>query len=84
FDSSDFAMMDGDETEEPTSRHDAMAAGLLEDAHACGFKLIFSREVEFISTGNKAVDGGFLAMNVLTICAERSDGAKPAMWSAID
>lgn len=84
YDSSDFAMMDGDETEEPTSRHDAMAADLLEDARACGVKLIFSREVEFAPTGNKAADGGFLAMNVLTICAERSDGAKPAMWLAID
>lgn len=84
FDSSDFAMIDGDEREEPTSRHDAMAAELLENARACGLKLLFSREVEFLPTGNKAVDGGFLAMNVLTICAERSDGAKPAMWSAID
>ncbi|MGF6571640.1 hypothetical protein ABH945_003761 [Paraburkholderia sp. GAS333] len=84
FDSGDFAMMDGDEATEPTSRHDAMAAELLEDACACGVKLIFSREVEFVPTGNKTVDGGFLAMNVLTICAERSDGAKPAMWSTID
>lgn len=57
---------------------------LLEDARAFGVKLIFSREVEFAPTGNKAVDGGFLAMNVVKVCAERSDGAKPAMWSAID
>ncbi|MGF7192352.1 hypothetical protein JOE11_005430 [Robbsia andropogonis] len=84
FDSSNFSNVQ-DEKDEPTSRHEAMAADLLDDARECSIKLIYSREVQFVPTGNEAErGGGFLAMNVLTICAERSDGAKPAMWSAID
>jgi hypothetical protein len=71
--------------DEPPPRFERMAQELLEDANSCGIKLIFSREVEFVQTGKRtSSDAGFMAMNVLTICAERTDGATSAMWTSID
>jgi hypothetical protein len=71
-------------TNESDARYEVMAQELLDDAKACGIKLIFSREVQFVQTGSATVkDGGSMPMNVLTICAERIDGAIPAIWTAI-
>lgn len=85
FESGEFADVIAGSFDERNGRYESMAQELLDDANACGIKLIFSRDVEFVQTGNKAAeDGGYMAMNVLTICAERIDGAISAMWTPIN
>lgn len=57
----------------------------MDDAKACGIKLIFSREVQFLQTGNTAAQvGGFMPMNVLTFCAGGIDGATPVIWTSVE
>ncbi|WP_175145558.1 hypothetical protein [Paraburkholderia phenoliruptrix] len=41
--------------DEPAPRFETMAQELLEDANSCGIKLIFSREVEFVQTGQQDI-----------------------------
>ena len=85
FELSEFAgaMVDAPKNE-PNARYEVMTQEVSDDAKACGIKVIFSREVQFVQTGSATVkDGGFMPMNVLTICAERIDGAIPAIWTSI-
>lgn len=85
FESGEFANVIAGSFDERNARYESMAQELLVEANSCGLKLIFSREVQFVQTGNKTTeDGGFMAMNVLTICAERTDGATSAMRTSID
>ncbi|MEX3981854.1 glyoxalase superfamily protein [Paraburkholderia sp. EG287A] len=65
-------------------RHEKMAQELLDDAAAAGIKLILNRHVRFMKMAERTKSGDdYLAMNVLTICAERFDMAKPAIWSPL-
>jgi hypothetical protein len=85
FESGELANVMDDSFDEPVTLYESTAQTLLDDASSCGIKLIFSREVRFVQMDNKNVeDGGFMAMNVLTICAERIDGATSAMWTPVE
>jgi Glyoxalase superfamily protein len=68
---------------DPAARLERAAQDLLNEAAAARLKLVIAREVEFVRTGKGGNTDDFMAMNVLTFCAERIDGGTPAMWVPI-